>query len=154
MYHMSLSRVRAPYPPPTSFTQRPYFPPPPPLTFPISQHSWAVPHQSKGQFMGLMLQRVQTGLWDRMFGWYLALLKQTSHQNMITAGRGNTFLVLLQWIQAILMSTKYHCFTCFHMFKKPEPNDNKVDKCLTGTMMVKADKDIIKSLALSLNPWK
>lgn len=32
-----------------------------PLTFPISQHSWAVPHQSKGQFMGLMLQRVQTG---------------------------------------------------------------------------------------------
>lgn len=33
-----------------------------PLTFPISQHSWAVPHQSKGQFMGLMLQRVQTGL--------------------------------------------------------------------------------------------
>lgn len=64
-----------------------------PLTYPISQHSWAVPHQSKGQFMGLMLQRVQTGLWDRMFGWYLALLKQTSHQNMITEGKeGAVFL--------------------------------------------------------------
>lgn len=64
-----------------------------PLTFPISQNSWAVPHQSKGQFMGLMLQRVQTGLWDRMFGWYLSLLKQTSHQNMITDGReGAVFL--------------------------------------------------------------
>lgn len=88
-----------------------------PLTFPISQHSWAVPHQSKGQFMGLMLQRVQTGLWGRMFGWYLALLKQTSLQNMITEGRRSSFLVLLQCIQAILMSAKYHCFTCFHMFK-------------------------------------
>lgn len=106
-----------------------------PLTFPISQHSWAVPHQSKGQFMGLMLQRVQTGLWDRMFGWYPALLKQTSHQNMITEGRGNRFLVLLQCIQAILMSTKYHCFTCFHMFKSRSPNDNKVNKCLTSTTM-------------------
>lgn len=78
-----------------------------------------MPHQSKGQFMGLMLQRVQTGLWDRMFGWYLALLKQTSHQNMITEGRGNTFLVLLQCIQAMLMSTKYHCLYLFpHVWRQ------------------------------------
>lgn len=76
MYQMSLSRVRPLIPLP-AHTLRPYSPSP-------SQHSWNMPHQSKGQFMGLMLQRVQTGLWDRMFGWYLALLKQASHQNMIT----------------------------------------------------------------------
>lgn len=68
-------------------------PAPPPLTFPISQHSWAVPHQSKAQFMGLILQRAQTAFWDRMFGWFLALLKQTSPQNMIKEGRqGVVFL--------------------------------------------------------------
>lgn len=85
-----------------------------PLTFPISQHSWAVPHQSKGQFMGLMLQRVQTGLGGRMFGRYLAPLKQTSHQNMIREGRR----IPAQCIQAMLMSTKHHCFTGFHMFER------------------------------------
>lgn len=86
----------------TLHSRTPWSPPPPrpfnsrtllPLTFPISQHSWAVPHQSKGQFIGLMLQWVQTGLWDRMFGWYLALLRQTSHQNMISErGEGTVFL--------------------------------------------------------------
>lgn len=127
-----------------------------PLTFPISQHSWAVPHQSKGRFMGLMLQRVQTGLWDRMFGWYLALLKQTSHQNMITEGRGNRFLVLLQCIQAILMSTKYHWFTCFHMFK----SQSLMTTRWTNVWWVhwwhelRVDIDITHSLALSLNPLK
>lgn len=101
----------------------PRLPPPPrlfhsetllPLTFPISQHSWAVPHQSKGQFMGLMRQRAQTGLGGRMFGRYLAPLKQTSHQNMIRGGRR----IPARCIQAALMSAKYHCFTRFHMFKK------------------------------------
>lgn len=72
--------------------------PPLPLTFPISQHSWAMPHHSKSQFIGLMLQWVQTGLWDRMFGWYLALLKQTSAQNMITGGKEGT--VLLSYFNA------------------------------------------------------
>lgn len=85
-----------------------------PLTFPISQHSWAVPHQSKGQFMGLMRQRAQTGLGGRMFGRYLAPLKQTSHQNMIREGRR----ILARCIQAMLMSAKYHCFTRFHMFER------------------------------------
>lgn len=115
---MSLSGVRTPQPPPPSsylFHSETLLP----LALPISQHSWAMPYQSKGQFMGLMLQRVQTGLWDRMFGWYLALLKQTSHQNMITEGRGNTFLVLLQCAQAMLMSTKYHCLYLFpHVWRQ------------------------------------
>lgn len=93
MYHMSLPRVRRPPLPSLSPTYAFYSATRLPLTFPISQHSWAVPHQSKGQFMGLMLQRVQTGLWDRMFGWYLALLKQTSPQNMITEGKEGPLLL-------------------------------------------------------------
>lgn len=95
-----------------------------PLTFPISQHSWAVPHQSKGQFMGLMRQRAQTGLGGRMFGRYLAPLKQTSHQNMIREGRR----IPARCIQAMLMSAKYHCFTRFHMFERHRPNGNKVSE--------------------------
>lgn len=82
MYPVSLFRVGPPLSPSHFFHFRTPFLllllPPPPLTFPFSQHSWAVPHQSKAQFMRLMLWREQTAFWDRMFGRFLALLKQTS----------------------------------------------------------------------------
>lgn len=132
---MSLSRVRTPPQPPPRPQPHPHnhhhlflSETLLPLALPISQHSWAMPHQSKGRFMGLMLQWVQTGLWDRMFGWYLALLKQTSHQNMITEGQQEQISCLTP-VQPGHANVHYApravlASTCL----QAEPGDDK-DKC-------------------------